>query len=510
MHLIDVMKRAAEKLPNKVYLKYNKIKITFSQFAERAAKLSAGLMSLGLKKGDRAAMLLNNSVEFVVSYFAILNTGAEVVPLNSFLRQEEIVYILNDSKVKIFITSGDFKEQLKDFNPNQMASLENVIAIDDLQGIKNIKYESLERYAAARVPSADINENEAAVIIYTSGTTGHPKGAVLTHKNLVSNADSSVRAIKIVTKDRFITFLPMFHAFTFTVCLLVPLFQQCTTTIIKSVQPFSNILKSIVFDRITVFVAIPQVYNVLAGKKIPKFFKWFNPIRVCVSGAAPLAGEVLKKFEEKIQVPLIEGYGLSEASPVVSVNPLDGVRKAGSVGPAIPDVEVKIAGEDGKFLKAGEIGEIAVRGPNVMKGYYNREVETKEILKDGWLYTGDIGKMDEDNYIYILDRKKDLIIVNGMNLYPREIEEILYKHPSVQDAAVVGISDEAHGEIPIGVVQLREGMSASDQELKKFCRPHLANFKMPHRFEFWKELPRNGTGKVLKREIKRVLSEKKP
>jgi long-chain acyl-CoA synthetase len=331
---------------------------------------------------------------------------------------------------------------------------------------------------------------------------------MLTHKNLVSNADSSVRAIKIVKKDIFITFLPMFHAFTYTVCVLIPLYMQCTMIIIKSIQPFSNILKSILFDRISIFVAIPQVYNVLAGKKIPGFFKWINPIRVCVSGAAPLAGEVLKKFEEKLKVPLIEGYGLSEASPVVSVNPLDGVRKAGSVGPAIPEVEVKIADENGVFLKTGEVGEIAVKGPNIMKGYFNREMETNEILKNGWLYTGDIGKMDEDGYIYILDRKKDLILVNGMNLYPREVEEILYKHEAVQDAAVVGIKDEAHGEIPVGIIQLKEGMTTTDQELRKFCKPHLAAFKVPHRFEFWKELPRNGTGKVLKREIKRILKEK--
>jgi len=508
MNLIDVMKRAAEQSPGKVFMKYEKNKLTFGQFAESAAKLSAGLMSLGLKKGDRTVILLNNSLEFVVSYFAILNTGAEAVPLNTFLRQEEVIYIIKDCKAKIFITSPDFAEQMKGFNTNTTPTLENIITVQDIPGIKSLKYSDVIKQSPAAVPSADINDNDVAVIIYTSGTTGHPKGAMLTHKNLVSNADSSVRAIKIVKKDIFITFLPMFHAFTYTVCVLIPLYMQCTMIIIKSIQPFSNILKSILFDRISIFVAIPQVYNVLAGKKIPGFFKWINPIRVCVSGAAPLAGEVLKKFEEKLKVPLIEGYGLSEASPVVSVNPLDGVRKAGSVGPAIPEVEVKIADENGVFLKTGEVGEIAVKGPNIMKGYFNREMETNEILKNGWLYTGDIGKMDEDGYIYILDRKKDLILVNGMNLYPREVEEILYKHEAVQDAAVVGIKDEAHGEIPVGIIQLKEGMTTTDQELRKFCKPHLAAFKVPHRFEFWKELPRNGTGKVLKREIKRILKEK--
>lgn len=507
MNLIDVMKRAAETAPSKLFMKYGKNKLNFRQFAESAAKLSAGLMSLGLKKGDRAVLLLNNSLEFVISYFAILNTGAEVVPLNTFLRQEEIIYIIKDCKAKIFITSPDFAEQMKGFNTNTVPSLENIITVGDIPGLQSVKYADIVKTAPAAIPAAGINDDDVAVIIYTSGTTGHPKGAMLTHKNLVSNVDSSVRAIKILKNDKFVTFLPMFHAFTYTVCVLIPIYMQCTMIVIKSIQPFSNILKAIMFDRISVFVAIPQVYNVLAGKKIPGFFKWINPVRVCVSGAAPLAGEVLKKFEEKLKVPLIEGYGLSEASPVVSVNPLDGVRKAGSVGPAVPDVEVKIADENGVFLKNGEVGEIAVKGPNIMKGYFNREMETGEILKNGWLYTGDIGKMDEDGYIYILDRKKDLILVNGMNLYPREVEEVLYKHEAIQDAAVVGIKDNVHGEIPIGIIQLKEGMSATDQELRKFCKPHLANYKVPHRFLFWKELPRTGTGKVLKREIKRILKE---
>jgi long-chain acyl-CoA synthetase len=509
MNLIDVMKRAAEQSAGKIFLKYGKNKLTFKQFSESAARLSAGLTSLGVKKGDRVILLLNNSLEFVVSYFAILNSGAEVVPLNTFLRQEEIVYIIKDCKAKVFITSPDFQEQMKGFNSNITPSLENIITVEDISGLKSLKYNDVLKQKAALIPAVDIGDNDVAVIIYTSGTTGHPKGAMLTHKNLVSNVDSSVRAIKIVKKDRFVTFLPMFHAFTFTVCVLLPLYLQCTITVIKSIQPFSSILKAIMFDRISVFVAIPQVYNVLVGKKIPGFFKWINPIRVCVSGAAPLAGEVLRKFEEKLKVPLIEGYGLSEASPVVSVNPLDGVRKAGSVGPAVPDVEVKIADENGLFLNTGEIGEIAVKGPNIMKGYFNREIETKEILRNGWLYTGDIGKIDDDGYIYILDRKKDLILVNGMNLYPREVEEVLYKNEAVLDAAVVGIKDETHGEIPIGIIQLKEGMSVTDQELRKFCKPHLANYKLPHRFEFWKELPRTGTGKVLKREIKRILKENK-
>jgi len=508
MNLIEAMIRAKEQSPNKIFLKMDKKKITFKMFYENVSSIAYGLKELGVKKDDKVALLLNNSIEFVVSYFAILTLGGIAVPLNTFLRQDEIIYILNDSSAKILITSSDFQNVLKDFNFNKVQSLENIIAIDKLSDIKNIEYNTLLNKGKLNIPFIDIDEEEVAVLIYTSGTTGFPKGAMLTHKNLISNVKSSIKAIHINEEDRFIIFLPMFHAFSFTVCVLIPLYCQCNLTVIKSIQPFSKILKSILFDRISIFVAIPQVYNVLSNKKIPRWLLWLNPVRVCISGAAPLAGEVLRRFEERFKVPLCEGYGLSEASPVVAVNPLDGVRKPGSVGPAIPGVTIKIVDEDGNFLKTGEIGEVLVKGPNVMKGYYNREVDTNMTIKDGWLYTGDLGKLDEDGYLYIVDRKKDLIIVNGMNLYPREVEEILYRHPAVLGAVVVGKKDEAHGEIPVGVILLKEGMSATDQELRNFCKQHLANFKIPHRFEFWKEVPMTGTGKILKREVKRIINER--
>jgi len=510
MTLIDAVNRASEKKPNKPFLILEKEKVTFKKFKEDMERLSSGFTRLGIKKGDKIAMLLCNSIEFVVCYFAAVRAGAIIVPLNNFLSLEEVVYILNDAKVKIFISSSDCFDVIKELKINAVPQLEHIILTDNIDGMKYKRYRDILESGAGTVePPAEMDENEVAVIIYTSGTTGHPKGAMLTHRNLLSNADSSITRIEVVEKDKFILFLPMFHAFTFTVCIIIPLYQLCTTVILKSIKPFGKIIGAIMFKRITVFVAIPPVYNVLSGKKIPKLLLWFNPIRVCVSGAAPLSSEVLKSFEEKFGIPLLEGYGLSEASPVVSVNPLEGVRKIGSVGPAIPGVKIKIVDEDGKDLKAGEEGEIAVSGPNVMKGYYDRPEETREVMKDGWLLTGDIGKLDEQGYLYILDRKKDLILVNGMNLYPREVEDILYRHPAIEDVAVVGKKDDVHGEVPVCVVKLRDGMTATEADLKKFCKPHLANFKVPHRFEFWPELPKTGTGKVIKREVRRLINEKK-
>jgi long-chain acyl-CoA synthetase len=503
MNLIDILLNAGKQAGNKVFMAEDKKKMTYAKACSEVARFSSGLSRLGVKKGDRVAILLNNCMEFVISYFAIIYTGAEVVPVNTFLRFEEMDYILKDSGVKCLITSSDFKDIIKELA--ELPGIKNYISIGEIP----VKYTPFAAvYCDEKTSAVEINDSETAVIIYTSGTTGYPKGALLTHSNLISNIDASTRVIKVNNNDRFIIFLPMFHALTFTVCVLLPIYRLNFVRIMKSVLPFSNIIKSLVFDRITIFVAIPQVFNVLSMRKIPKIAMWLLHVRVCVSGAAPLPGEVLKRFEKRFNIPLLEGYGLSEASPVVSVNPLDAERKPGSVGLALPGVTTAIMDENGAKLKTGEEGEIAVSGPNVMKGYLNKPEDTALTIKDGWLYTGDIGRIDEQGYIYILDRKKDLIIVNGMNLYPREVEDVLYKHSAVEDAAVVGIKDETHGEIPIGIIKLKEGRVSTDVEMRQFCRKHLANFKVPHRFEFWPDMPRTGTGKILKREIKRILNEK--
>jgi long-chain acyl-CoA synthetase len=504
MNLIDILFRAGKEAGSKVFMAEQKKKMTYTKTCSEVIRFASGLANIGIKKGDRVAILLNNCMEFVIAYFSIIYSGAEAVPINTFLRYEEVVYILKDCGAKCLITSPDFKGIISQLGG--LPELKNYISTGEIP-VKYIPYQDI--FSDLKKEPPEIKDSDTAVIIYTSGTTGYPKGALLTHSNLISNIDASTRAIKVLNSDRFILFLPMFHALTFTVCVLLPIYRLNFIRIMKSVLPFSNIIKSLVFDRISIFVAIPQVFNVLSMRKIPRIAMWLLNVRVCVSGAAPLPGEVLIRFEKKFGIPLLEGYGLSEASPVVSVNPLDAERKPGSVGLALPGVVASIMDENGVKLKTGEEGEIAVSGPNVMKGYLNRPDDTASTIKDGWLYTGDIGKIDSDGYIYILDRKKDLIIVNGMNLYPREVEDVLYKHPAVEDAAVVGIKDETHGEIPIGIIKLKDGRTSSDIEIRQFCRKHLANFKVPHRFEFWQELPRTGTGKILKREIKRILNEKK-
>jgi long-chain acyl-CoA synthetase len=275
--------------------------------------------------------------------------------------------------------------------------------------------------------------------------------------------------------------------------------------LIGSVRALDEIKKAILFDRVTLFVGVPAVYNVIAGKPTTtatKITKYISAIRFFISGSAPLPTPVIGKIEEKFGSPLLEGYGLSEASPVVSVNPLVGVRKPGSIGITIPDVQVKIVDEERKELPVGEVGELAVKGPNVMKGYYNLPEATKEALVDGWLMTGDIARIDEDGYIFIVDRKKDMLLVRGINVYPREIEEVLYTHPKIAECAVIGVPDESKGEVPKAFIVLREGESLTERDVRDFCKQHLAAYKLPKYYEFRPSLPKNATQKIMKRALR--------
>lgn len=503
MNLVQMVKNAAMISPNKIFAVFNKKKITFKEFDKRTRLAGAGFLALNIKKGDKIALLLHNSIDFLEAYFGGIAAGAIIVPINIFLKFEEVQYILNDCKVKALVTSSDFEKVIEGINPISVPALENVIAIDKLKHSKHILFESL--FADNKIQEVKISQEDVAVIIYTSGTTGNSKGAMLSHKNLITDVENCIDIIEVTDKDIFMSFLPMFHSYSFAANIMIPLYCRCKLVILKSVQPFALVIKSLLWHRVSVFIAIPQIYSVLAERKLPFWFHWLNPMRACISGGASLPVESFYRFEKTFNKPLIEGYGLSEASPICSINPLSGKRKPGSIGPPINNVEIKIVDDNGKEVHRGQTGELIVKGDNVMIGYYNNPEATKEAIKDGWLYTGDMGMKDEDGYIFIQDRKKDLIIVNGMNLYPREVEELLYKHPAVADVAVVGDTDKIHGEIPIAVIRLKEGIKADENEIKKYCKEHIANFKVPHRIEFWQELPRNATGKILKKDIKKRL-----
>jgi long-chain acyl-CoA synthetase len=491
MTLSTLLRERAFRHPERVAIKFLKNKITYYELNTLVSEKAGGLRLLGLNTGDRVAVLMENCPEYIISYFSILRAGGVSVPVNTFLTPVEVEYIVRDSGVKILIYGQLFvshAEEIKKCIPEI-----TVIRYDE---IPHQHFDSHNEYG-----------DDTAVILYTSGTTGTPKGAMLTHNNLLSNAEACKMAMHLLPSDRILVFLPLFHSFSFTVCVILPLYTGFTIILLPSVKPFSRIIKTIIRERVTLFVAIPSVYAILAKKKFPFFvnylLKLFLNIRICVSGAAALSGSVLKAFEERFRIPLLEGYGLTEASPVISVNPLHGIRKKGSVGLPLPGIEVVIFGENGERLPANEVGELAVKGPNVMKGYFNKEDDTHEAIRDGWLFTGDLAKIDNDGYIYIVDRKKDLIIVDGMNIYPREVEDVVLSHPSVEECAMVGVESHRGDELPVLFLKLRDGAVIDENGIIDHLRKRIARYKLPKKIHMIKELPKTGTGKIKKTELRK-------
>ncbi len=448
-----------------------------------------------VKAGDRVGLWLRNCPEFVPALFGILQAGAVAVPINNFLKPEEVGYILADAEADVLITDASLTgalPKLSGFRP----------------GLKAWQVEGFERLMREAGPTGDAalperGESDLALLIYSSGTTGQPKGIMLSHGNLLANVESCRQVLTAEAGDRFVVLLPMFHSFMLTVGVLLPLLVGGALVLIKSVHPPKNILQEILRHRATILPAIPQFFRTLANAALPKEF----PVRACISGGAPLPVEILREFNQKMPIPLVEGYGLSEASPVVSINPLQGPQKAGSIGLPIPGVEMSVQDENGALLAPHQTGEICVRGANVMLGYWKQPRETAEALRHGWLLTGDIGHRDADGYYYITDRKKDMLLVNGINVYPREIEEVIYRFPGVREAAVVGVPDARKGEQPLAFVVPVEGAQLEERALLQFVRAKLADFKVPRRVVLLPALPRNSTGKILKRSLRETAAE---
>lgn len=512
-NLCDILLFGSQAYPKRVAIIFGQKKFSYSQTFQKTKHIAAVLKERGIKRGDRVALLLDNSPEFVFCYFGILMAAGIVVAINHMFKRDEIKYILEDSDSSCLITSFAYKNMAEELNV-MVAPLNHVIYTNP----RNDNSLSLEEFTSTgnritlTTQEDGLNNGkeegfirkDTAVFLYTSGTTGHPKAAMLTHGNLLSNVLSSAKSIRVSPKDTVICFLPLFHSFAATVCMLMPLSMGAKVVIMKSPKPIRKLLRSIRKNGVTIFVGIPSIYNILKDIKLPKILpaiilRFFNPIRLCISGAAALPVEVFTKFEEKYRIPLLEGYGLTEASPVVSLNPLTGKRKAGSIGLPLPDVYVKVIDDAGNEVKTGEIGELCVKGPNVMKGYFRKDEENKTTLKDNWLLTGDMAKIDDESYIYIMGRKKEMVNVRGLNVYPREIEEVLYQNPSIKEAAVIGIPDPHKGEVPKGFVVLKKDHIISEHEIIAYLKEHLALYKVPKKIIIRKELPKNSSGKILKR-----------
>lgn len=467
----------------------------FSDVERVIREQAARLHTAGLEPGQRAAILLKNSPAYIFNLFAIWACGASAVPINHFLKGAEIDFILEDSGASLLITDSEFSEITRG-----LKSPVKIFAIDEIPE---------EELDFSPVPRNDAQE--LAVVIYTSGTTGKPKGACLTHGNLIANVESCEDALGVKSRtDRILIILPMFHSFMMTVGILTPLLTGFGIVIVTSLKPFSNVIRAMILKRVTILPAIPQVYQALSTAAIPWYVHWLLPLRLAISGAAPLPADTLERFNRKFKIKLLEGYGLSEASPVVTFNPLRGVQKAGSCGVPIRGVSVSIRNEQGGELPAGEVGEVCVRGPNVMTGYLNQPAETARTIRDGWLYTGDLGKLDGDGYLTIVDRLKDMLLVHGMNVYPREIEEVIQRFDGVKECAVIGRADTSKGETPVAFVSAMEGRTLDVKALREHCRASLADYKCPREFHVLDALPRNPAGKILKVDLRDRTGSHRP
>ncbi|MGB0550126.1 MAG: AMP-binding protein, partial [Limisphaerales bacterium] len=449
-----------------------------------------------LQPGDRVGLWLKNCPEFIFSLFGILLAEGVVVSINSFLTLDEVGFILGDCEAKVLISEASMAEgtaKLRERLPQ--------LDVIEVESLGQAEPEVPNDYFALGQAPEDL-----ALIIYTSGTTGKPKGAMLSHQNLMCNVAAVMEAVDIRPDDRMAVLLPMFHSFTMTVGLLLPMTQGVSIIAIKSLHPPKNIIAEIMQHEATVMPAIPQLYRALVNVDLPADL----PLRVCLSGAAPLPVEVLNAFRERVGIPLLEGYGLSETSPVACTNPLHGTQKAGSVGVPIRGVEFQIRNDAGEVLPVGEPGEICIKGHNIMMGYWNNPEATEASIKDGWLLTGDIGRLDEDGYIYITDRKKDMLLVNGINVYPREVEEVIYQFDGIKEVAVVGVSDPRKGEMVVACVAPVEGRELDETALLGFLKTKLAAYKLPRKVMKMEALPRNATGKILKTNLREIAAERLP
>ncbi len=489
-NLASILIDSAARTPDDVALKLDDAELSYGRLDDGSKRVAALLKDKGMEPGDRVGIMLPNVPYFAVAYYGVLRAGGVVVPMNVLLKGREVGYYLTDPGAKILFAWHDFGEAAGKGAEDAGAEL-----IDVQPG-------EFEKLLGGVEPDPEVVErdgSDTAVILYTSGTTGQPKGAELTHDNLRRNVEIASELFDISGDDVVFGGLPLFHSFGQTCALNACVRAGGTLTLLPRFDP-EKALEVIQRDKVTVFEGVPTMYGALLNH--PKRGDYdTSTLRVCASGGAAMPGEVMRGFEDAFDCKVLEGYGLSETSPVASFNHPDRERKVGSIGTPIDGVEMKVVDDDGNDLDQGEVGEIVIKGHNVMKGYYNRADATAESIKDGWFYTGDMAKIDEEGYFFIVDRKKDMIIRGGYNVYPREVEEVLYEHPKVREVAVIGMPHDELGEEVGAAVALKEGEELDVEELKAFVKEEVANYKYPRRIWLVDDLPKGPTGKILKREI---------
>ncbi|MFJ5274723.1 long-chain fatty acid--CoA ligase [Streptomyces sp. NPDC088358] len=490
-NLATFLRDSAAAQRDRIAVRHDDSTLTYGELDDASARVAALLRDRGLRPGDRVALTMPNVPLFPVLYYGILWAGGVVVPMNPLLKAREVAFTLRDCGARIALVSPLFADEVAKaaaetgtacLVTEPTAFRELLGAHDPLPGI------------------VDRTDDDPALILYTSGTTGTPKGAELSHRNLATNTVTTAETLlQVGPDDVLFGGLPLFHAFGQTCALNTAVAAGATLTLLPRFEP-RRALEIMTRDGVTVFLGVPTMYAALLHADLPEGFD-AGRLRLAVSGGAALPVEVLHGFERRFGATVLEGYGLSETSPVAAFNHPDRPRKAGSIGLPVRGVDMRLVAEDGGAVSPGEVGEIAIRGENVMTGYWNRPEATAEAIRDGWFHSGDLARVDEDGFYFIVDRKKDLIIRGGYNVYPREVEEVLYEHPAVAEAAVVGVPHSVHGEEIAAVITLRPGAHATAEEIRDHVKDRVAAYKYPRIVTFTAELPKGPTGKILKREI---------
>ncbi|MGC8936437.1 MAG: long-chain-fatty-acid--CoA ligase [Candidatus Methanomethylicaceae archaeon] len=495
MPLDQMLSKSAERFGGKTAIIWNEKEYSFRDLNSMSNRFANALLKMGITKGDRVCIFMQNSPEFVISHFGIIKAGGVTVPLNVMYRRRELVHMVNDSGARAIVTSDSnfpYIEEVRD----ELKTLREIIITSNNAPEGSRSFYRLLEESGDEPTNVMNNDEDLAVICYTSGTTGSAKGAMISHSNFISNISTVSELWELTDKDRLMMALPMFHVHGLGIAVHGMVHCGYTMVLLERFDA-KKVLEGISKYRCTVFMGVPTMYIKLleldgAGYDL-------SSMRVWTVGSAPMPVDAMQKFKEKYGFEILERYGMTETAVVITSNPLRGKRKPGSVGKPIPGVEVKIFDDEEKELPPNEVGEIVVRGPNVMKGYWNRPQETEEAFRNGWFHTGDLGKIDEEGYLHIVGRKKEMIISGGFKVFPREVEEVLHSHPKVKEVAVVGIPDPIRGESVKAFVVLKEGVTATEKELDDYCRSNLAAFKVPRIYEFVSSIPRTPSGKILNR-----------
>jgi long-chain acyl-CoA synthetase len=496
----ELLKQRVTATPDKLFLfsEADKRQFTYKQFEAAVMRTARMLAAKGVGYGDVVSLLMPNSVEYVIAYFACWQIGALAGPINSLLKSQEIAYVISNSEARALLVNSEFLPLIETIR-DELTTLQAVVIFDD-------EADATREEIAGADPSAEIDADHEAIIIYTSGTTGKPKGCLLTHGNVIANARQISGWLGFNETDRLLTIMPLFHMNAVSVTTMSALYAGASTVVSQkfSASRFWQIISDY---QITSFGSVATMLSMLLSTYphgVPEGLKT-DQLRFAMCGSAPVPAEVLRRFEEKFNCLVVEGYGLSESTCRSTFNPPDQRRRPGSCGVPIGN-EMRVVDEEDREVPDGELGEIVLRGENILKGYYKNDNANATAFRNGWFHTGDIGYRDADGFYYIVDRKSDMIIRGGENIYPREIDEVLYQHPAIAAAAAVGVKDELYGEEVAAVVVLKPGADTTAQEVIDYCKARLADFKCPKTVHFVEDIPKGPTGKLLKRELAKMLS----